>query len=1274
MKQTQTQSTKTGHRRSTLGNEFDMGLRGRIDGTLPVVCLSGAVGGIAALQKFLVAMPAGSGMAFVVILNHSPRHATTLAKMLQRSTAMPVVAVTDGVTVEANSVYMMPPGKLLASVDGHLSLADAQESLRKHEVVDHFFRTLAQAHGAQAVAVVLSGAGADGTLGLKQIKECGGLTIAQDPTEAEHPDMPRSAIATGAVDWILPVREMPAKLIAHVTQLETLKQREHAAARLAAIVESSSDAIIGKDLRGIVTSWNAGAEMVFGYAATEMIGWPMTRLIPLDRQDEEVEILRRVGAGGTIKSFDTVRLRKDGGTIPISATISPIKDAAGNIIGCSKIARDISEAKRAEVSLLASEQRMRLATEATQVGIWEWDLSTNRIKWDAEMFRIYGIAPTPDGFVGYNDWREAVLPEDLMENEAILQRTVRECEHSERTFRIRRRHDGECRMIASVETARTNAQGQAEWVVGTNLDVTERNQLETQLRARQEQLDFALAAADLGQWSLDLADHTAHRTLRHDQIFGYDTLLPVWTYEMFLEHVVPADRAAVNADFQKSVATSSDWAVECRICRADGRVRHIASRGRIHRDAGGQVAQMLGLIGDITDHRLAEERRAFQFRLAEALRPISDSTEAQTQASRLLGEHLGANRVAYFEIYGDEYVIERDYAVAIPTLAGRYPLASFGKELLADLLAGRTVIEADATTEPHRPPSARAAFAAIQVKGHVDVPMVKDGRFVGGMTVHVSDRRDWTPQEVELIEDTAERTWAAVDRARIEAALRKSETGYRALVENQSELVCRFRPDGTILFANHAYAQSMGTSMEALEGSNFWPNISVADRVFVKSMMEKLTPDTPELRIENRVLTDDGERWMLWSNRALSFDAHGSLLEAQSTGVDITDRKKAESELQETHRRKDEFLATLAHELRSPLAPIRNCLQVIRKVGPDPKVEQALSMIERQFTSMTRLVDDLLDVGRLTTGKLVLRKEPIELRKVIAAALETSSPVIEQHGHVPSVVVPDEPLFVDGDFIRLAQVISNLLINAAKYTRRGGHIHLSVARNDATAVLTVADDGIGISKDMLEAVFGMFTQVDRAIDKTSGGLGVGLSLVKCLVEMHGGTVEARSEGEGRGSAFTLRLPLTTTAVITSEPNQSLATGANRNSPLRILIVDDNEDSADSLGELLELMGNKVLTAYDGESGVQSGRAFCPDVVVCDIGMPKLNGYDTARNIRSEDWGKSAVLVALTGYGQAEDMQKSASAGFDQHLVKPVDVDVLTALLVRLKSDRAKVSP
>jgi CheY-like chemotaxis protein/two-component sensor histidine kinase len=306
-------------------------------------------------------------------------------------------------------------------------------------------------------------------------------------------------------------------------------------------------------------------------------------------------------------------------------------------------------------------------------------------------------------------------------------------------------------------------------------------------------------------------------------------------------------------------------------------------------------------------------------------------------------------------------------------------------------------------------------------------------------------------------------------------------------------------------------------------------------------------------------------------------------------------------------------------------------------------------------------VDDLLDVSRITLGKLHLRREQVDLAEAVRQALDVCSPTVRGRGHDLRVTLPAAPVSIDADRVRLAQVVCNLLTNAAKYSPPGSRLWLTARREGSEAVIRVRDEGVGIPPHMLDRVFEMFTQVDRSLEKSQGGLGVGLGIVKRLVEMHGGTVEAHSEGEGRGSEFVVRLPLAAAAGEPQPPAQAseeAAPPARR----RILVVDDNADSADSLGKLLELLGHEVRTAYDGEAGVTAGAAFHPDVVLMDLGMPRLNGYDAARRIREEAWGKRAVLVALTGWGQEGDRRRSQEAGFDAHLVKPVDPADLAKVL------------
>ena len=381
--------------------------------------------------------------------------------------------------------------------------------------------------------------------------------------------------------------------------------------------------------------------------------------------------------------------------------------------------------------------------------------------------------------------------------------------------------------------------------------------------------------------------------------------------------------------------------------------------------------------------------------------------------------------------------------------------------------------------------------------------------------------------------------------------------------------------------------------------------------------------------------------------------------------------------LREADRSKNEFLATLAHELRNPLAPIRNAVHVLQLVlhlngARTEESKWALAVIERQMQQLARLVDDLLDLARITSGKLELRRERIVLSDILKAAVEASSPLIDGYGHELIVCEPPEPLYLDGDLTRLAQVVSNLLNNAAKYTERGGLIRLVAERQDGEAVITVRDNGTGIPVEMLPRIFEMFTQAGRAHDPVQSGLGIGLTLVKQLVELHGGTVEARSDGPDRGSELTVRLPLLreTEQAPTSEPEDGEP--AIPSSSLRILVVDDNPDSADSLAALLAIPGNQVRVAYDGLDGVALAAEFRPDAALLDLRLPRLDGYEVAQRIREQPWGKDMVLIALTGWGQDEAKQLSKEAGFDQHLVKPVDPAALLDLVSSLHQGRSRV--
>jgi len=445
-----------------------------------------------------------------------------------------------------------------------------------------------------------------------------------------------------------------------------------------------------------------------------------------------------------------------------------------------------------------------------------------------------------------------------------------------------------------------------------------------------------------------------------------------------------------------------------------------------------------------------------------------------------------------------------------------------------------------------------------------------------------------------------------------------------------------------------------------------------------------------ELRALNRNLAEANER-LAMANTALQAEKTRELealnvslqqanaeLERANAALqgEVTVRSRAEDALRQADRHKDEFLAMLAHELRNPLAPIRNAVHLMRmKALQDPQMCLARDVIERQLSQLTRLVDDLLDVSRITRGKINLTRQPLKVSELIARAVETVEPIIQGRSQVLTVELPEQPPVVDGDCMRLTQAIANVLGNAAKYTDAGGSIVLQVCARARDVEIRVRDTGIGIPAEVLPKIFDLFTQLDQRMERPQSGLGIGLALVRRLVEMHGGSVSAHSEGAGRGSEFVICLPLMTPAVLPAVGDQLTAEcQAARPQHRRILVADDNLDALESLAALLALNGHEVHRAQDGAAALQAAMRHRPEVIFLDIGMPQMDGYEVARRIRAHEWGKELLLIAVTGWGQESDRQRSFAAGFDFHLVKPVDLEKLNQLLSKVSAADTAATP
>jgi PAS domain S-box-containing protein len=529
----------------------------------------------------------------------------------------------------------------------------------------------------------------------------------------------------------------------------------------------------------------------------------------------------------------------------------------------------------------------------------------------------------------------------------------------------------------------------------------------------------------------------------------------------------------------------------------------------------------------------------------------------------------------------------------------------------------------------------------------------------------------------KIVRDISEQRRAQERERALQAETAAANSRLRAfhqLVEASTDFVGICDLEGVPFYVNPA-----GLALVGLEGMDEARGKHIRDFFFPEDqprITDELLPAVVEkghgeLEVRFRNFRTGEARWMAYKVLALT-GATGKTEAFGTVSQDVTDRRRLEdnlrslaADLSEADRQKNEFLATLAHELRNPLAPLSNTLELLKRAGGDPAaLPRALETMDRQLGQMVRLVDDLLDLSRITHNRLELRKRRVELGAVIDQAVEAARPLAESAGHEVRLVPAGEPLYLEADAVRLAQVFGNLLNNSYKYTNPGGRVTVTTWRDGGEAVVAIEDTGAGIPPDKLDSIFEMFTQVDRSLERSRGGLGIGLTLVRRLVQMHGGSVEARSAGEGLGSQLIVRLPVVAFGeapapepVVAGEPAQRR----------RILVVDDNEDAATSLAMLLQLAGHETYTAHDGASALESAERHRPEVVLLDIGLPILNGYEVCRRVREQPWGQEMVLVALTGWGQEEDRIRSRGAGFDDHLVKPVDYAALTALIASLET-------
>ncbi|MDB6071640.1 MAG: luxQ 1 [Verrucomicrobiales bacterium] len=647
-------------------------------------------------------------------------------------------------------------------------------------------------------------------------------------------------------------------------------------------------------------------------------------------------------------------------------------------------------------------------------------------------------------------------------------------------------------------------------------DITGRSEAEEALRENQARLRFTLESAQIGDWDLDLVTDRSRRSLRHDQVFGYDEPVAEWGFREFLKHVHPDDREDVEREFHRAVETRREWHFAPRVIWPDGTIHWIAGHGSLYLNAEGQPTRMLGIVSDITERRRNEEAlKSSEARKNAILQSALDAIITMDHNGTFVEFNPAAERI---------FGYSRDEVIG---------------ESLGDLII------------PER-------FRKRHVLG-------------------------------------------------LKSFLR---SGQGRTINRQMELPA-LRADGTEFPAEMAIIPIPGSD----------PPLFTA---FLR---------------------------------------------------DVTKRKQSEAalaeraeELARADRNKDEFLAMLAHELRNPLAPLRNAAEILKADDATPVERvQAQSILARQIENMTRMIDDLLDVSRITEGKIELRRHPVALEAILTAAASMVRSSCTAHRQQFNLTLPENPVWVDADATRLEQVFGNLLSNACKYSGEGTRIEVIAEAGPAadgvapTVVVRVKDNGQGISPELLPHIFDLFVQASRSLDRSHGGLGIGLTLVQRLVKLHGGSVEARSEGPGLGCEFVVSLPILTEAP-KAEPVPPATPRTGRERPRRILIVDDNTDSARSLAVLQKRRGHETRTAFTGPDAVAEAEVFKPEVVLLDIGLPGMNGFEVARRLRKMPGLQTTLLVAMSGYGREDDLHEARQAGFDQYLVKPVDLGLLTKWL------------
>ncbi|HEY0977167.1 MAG TPA: PAS domain-containing protein [Flavobacteriales bacterium] len=824
------------------------------------------------------------------------------------------------------------------------------------------------------------------------------------------------------------------------------------------------------------------------------------------------------------------------------------------------------------------------------------------------------------------DWATGIHPQDAERTTRIRAEAQAKCEPYCVEYRLQH-HDGTYRWMLETATPILR-DGVFQGYTGACLDITER-------KAAEDRLRLATEVGQLGVWDWDILSDRITWTDAVYRIHGVTKEEFDCSLSAYGELIHPDDRAAVRGRIQAALERDEPYEVEFRVLPPQGEVRWVYTSAVVLREEGRPV-RMVGSTMDTT------RRKAIEFALEHTR---TDLQARQEQFTRFMA-HLPGH-------------------AWIKDAQGRY---RYMNQAVCDLV-GRTIEELAGLTDEdifppdvaahHRETDAQARawgkLESVDAMDHADgthhslvskflIPDPHGGAaFLGGLSVDITEQR------------------------RVTGELHRAEERFQLLADNMAQLAWMHDPLTGATWYNRRFLEYTGLSNE--EAVSKVPTMVHPDhveRVMAKREAAYLSGEAWEESFPLRG-HDGAYRWFLLRSIP-DRDSSGRVVRWFGTNTDITDQKIAQDRLLDADRRKDEFLATLAHELRNPLAPLRSGLELLSIPDQDtPTLDQVRRMMDRQLHQMVRLVDDLMDLSRISRGTIELRRQGVALDQVLQMAVETSQPLVQQHGHRFVVEAPPPGLCILGDPLRLAQVFSNLINNACKYTPSGGLITLRTRSSARSVQVEVEDTGIGIHADDLRKVFDMFTQVDRQRSGPHGGLGIGLNIAQRLVHMHGGHLSAVSRGSGQGSCFTVELPLHR---MDRTPAHTPTSTPGDRAPLRILVVDDNTDAAFMLSLLLKKMGYTVRTANNGRQALRMAAEEPPELVLMDLGMPEMDGYTCCQRMRQDPLTAGSHIVALTGWGQPEDKRRTKEAGFDDHLVKPLEREVLVQMIEAFRTQRS----